>query len=205
MGNSVEILLSLDKQYSLFSPCLLSQSYQKAIRLVMPHSSYINTCWLFSDTFLSFVCLEMLSRINCSNTFPGTDVSQTGLDSTGSSFLPFLKIAVTFACFQSSGTSTITTFLQEWSSMTSANSLSTHECILIRANRLGYGQYVQMFLNQIILDQRQVFLALDFCMCFRDLALLKTSLPSKDWDKESSEYFGLFHDKMIILPRLYNA
>lgn len=42
-------------------------------------------------------------------------------------------------------------------------------------------------------------------MGFRDCGLLKASLPSKDWDKEGSEYLGLFCGEMVVLPRLYTA
>lgn len=42
-------------------------------------------------------------------------------------------------------------------------------------------------------------------MGFRDCGLLKASLPSKGWDKEGSEYLGLFCGKMVVLPRLYTA
>jgi len=43
------------------------------------------------------MCLEMVFRISCSVTFPGTKVRLTGLEFPGSSFLPFLKMGVMFS------------------------------------------------------------------------------------------------------------
>lgn len=65
----------------------------------------VNTSWLFPATLLSFGCFEILCKANCSNSFLGAGVRQTGLCLIGFSVLPFLRVTVTFAFFQSSGIS----------------------------------------------------------------------------------------------------
>jgi len=71
----------------------------------------------------------MTSRISCSITFSRMEVRLTGLYFPGSSFLPFLKIGVTLAFHQSSGTSPVlqdlSKMMESASAMTSASSLST--------------------------------------------------------------------------------
>jgi len=50
------------------------------------------------------MCLEMVSRISYSITFPGIEVRFSCLHFPGCSFLPFLKRRVMSACLQSLGT-----------------------------------------------------------------------------------------------------
>ena len=49
----------------------LAISSQQTIRLVSHDFRFVNSCSLLPSA-LSFICLEMVSRIICSTTFPGT-------------------------------------------------------------------------------------------------------------------------------------
>jgi len=42
--------------------------------MLVSHFFFINVCWLIQITFLTFRCVEMVSRIICSITFPGIEV-----------------------------------------------------------------------------------------------------------------------------------
>lgn len=92
----------------------------------------INPCQLLLITFSSFMCLEIVSKNNCSIKFPGTDMWLTSLQLPRSSFLCFLKIGVTFSVFQSSETSPdhidLVKIIDSHISVISATSLSTHGC-----------------------------------------------------------------------------
>lgn len=66
---------------------------RKIIGFVKRDIPMVNSCWPLM-TFLSFLCLEMVSRMNYSITLPGTD---TMLLFPGSSFLPSVKTGVTLA------------------------------------------------------------------------------------------------------------
>jgi len=54
--------------------CLIVEGYQVKHDFPFP-----NPCWLFPDTFLPFVCLEMFSRIICSIILPVIEVRLPGL------------------------------------------------------------------------------------------------------------------------------
>jgi len=50
---------------------------------------------------MSFVCLELFSRITVSTTYPGIEVRLTSLKFLRSSFFPCLKIGGAFVAFYS--------------------------------------------------------------------------------------------------------
>lgn len=70
--------LTKDKQHPLCSLEAPDQS-SHCRRLVKYVFLFINLCWLFRITFLSFLCLENISMISCSITCPETEVSLAGL------------------------------------------------------------------------------------------------------------------------------
>lgn len=67
--------------------------------------SLINSCWLLLVIFLSFMCLAVAFRINCSMSSPRIKVRLTSLKFTRTSFLHFLKTGETFAFLQYFGIS----------------------------------------------------------------------------------------------------
>lgn len=67
--------------------------------------SLINSCWLLLVIFLSFMCLAVFFRINCSMSSPRIKVRLTSLKFTRTSFLHFLKTGETFAFLQYFGIS----------------------------------------------------------------------------------------------------
>lgn len=83
---------------------------------------------LFND-FLSFLCLEVVSRTSCYITFPGTEVRLISLLYPSSFFLCVLVVGMTFAFLQSSDTSPSHTdwsgITQRGSAITPGSSLST--------------------------------------------------------------------------------
>lgn len=96
---------------------------------------------------LSFKCLETVSRISFSITFPGIKVRLACLQLLGF-FLPFLKTGVTFALFQCSGTPpphfdhhALSEVIKSSFTKTSDNSL-VHP---IRAHGVVSGQFLKMF------------------------------------------------------------
>lgn len=86
----------------------------------------LNPRRLLQIPILSFVCLEMLSRMILSISFPGTEVRLTGLWFRRPSFFLSLKIRVIFSVFQPPGTSAsrhdLSKIIKSGLAMTSASS-----------------------------------------------------------------------------------
>jgi len=88
--------------------------------------------WLLLINFFYSNCLERVTRSSCSITFPRMEARPTDLYFPGSSFLSFLKIGVTVAILQSSGTPPVcqdhSKITEGSSAVTFTSSLSTHGC-----------------------------------------------------------------------------
>ena len=164
---------------------------------------FVNPHQTLPSTFLSFVCLENSCFHNelLHYLFPGLEVRLTTLSFPGiSSSLPILRIALTFAFFQSSDQHDLLKIIKRGLAMTLASSLRTHGCIPSGPMHLCLSKLFKCSLTRPSSTKDKSSLLQAFLPVSWGQGLLKVGLSSKDQGEEDIEYLGLFHALCHHIP-----
>lgn len=164
----------------------VSQIIMEDVRLVRNYFLAINLCWLLLIPFLTFTCLEVVSRSICSIAFPGIEVRLTSL-----LFLLPLSWRWEWFIFSLSlqehhhSLQKITESVLGMLSASSQGTCGMHPMKLYLSNLYKY------FLTWS--SSSKLSLPWTFLGFSEVLGFLKAGLTSKEWSREGTEYLSLSH------------